>query len=304
MAAPDNTYHDAHFHLTNYIQEGPSLKQYLEIMGSRVGRSTVFGLPVHQMWSFQNSSNYAPTYYLQSDAPMYYYSFTDAWIATQYNALSAEEKTHFDPLISGFHPADMYATAHVKRVLQAFPGVFSGIGEFSIHKEFVSSKIPGEVASLTNPALDKLFDFAAEVGLPVLIHNDMDMPFAKPGTEPIYLTQLKELLKRHPETTVIWAHIGLGRIVHPVVHSENEPTSERNPNHMLIVEELLSDPTFNHLYFDISWDEVAKYLSFTPQTLQNVISIMTRFPDRFLFGTDVVAPTSPEMYFAVYKKYE
>src|SRR6478736_7726784 len=115
MAAPDNTYHDSHFHLTNYIQEGPSLKQYLEIMGSRVGRSTVFGLPVHQMWSFQNSGNYAPTYYLQSDAPMYYYSFTDAWIATQYNALSAEEKTHFDPLISGFHPADMYATAHVKR---------------------------------------------------------------------------------------------------------------------------------------------------------------------------------------------
>ena len=54
-----------------------------------------------------------------------------------------------------------------------------GIGEFTIHKEFVSAKIPGEVASLQNPALDRLFDFAAQVGLVVLIHNDIDVPFAK-----------------------------------------------------------------------------------------------------------------------------
>ncbi len=303
MSQPAYEFHDSHFHLTNYIQEGPALKEYLEIMGNRVGRSTVFGLPLQQLWSYQNSGNFAPAYYLQTDAPMYYYSFTDAWIATQYNSLPAAEKQRFDPLISGFHPADMYATDHVKRVLQAFPGVFSGIGEFSVHKEFVSSKIPGEVASLTNPALDKLFDFAAEVGMPLLIHNDIDMPFAKPGAEPIYLSQMKALLKRHPETTVIWAHIGLGRIVHPVVHSETEAAGKRNPNQMLIVEELLSDPTYNHLHFDISWDEVAKYLSFTPQTLQNVLSILNRFPDRFLFGTDVVAPTSAEMYFAVYDKY-
>lgn len=41
---------------------------------------------------------------------------------------------------------------HIRRVLLTFPGVFSGIGEFTIHKEFVSSKIAGETASLTNPA--------------------------------------------------------------------------------------------------------------------------------------------------------
>jgi hypothetical protein len=39
------------------------------------------------------------------------------------------------------------------------------IGEFSIHKEFVSAKIAGETASLTNPALDRILDFAGEVGL-------------------------------------------------------------------------------------------------------------------------------------------
>ena len=81
----------------------------------------------------------------------------------------------------------MYAADHIRRVLKTFPGVFTGIGEFTIHKEFVSSKVAGEVASLTNPALDRILDFAGEAGLVVLIHNDMDMPFAKAGAEPVFL---------------------------------------------------------------------------------------------------------------------
>src|SRR6476620_12414154 len=179
----DSSFDDSHFHLTNYVQEGVDIHKYLDIMGTRVGRSTLFGIPLQQMWSFQNSGTYSPTYYLQSDAPLYYYSFTDAYIAAVYNSLTAAEKQRFDPMITGFNPADMYSKAHIKRVLQTFPGVFSGIGEFSIHKEFVSSKVAGEVASLTNPALDSLLDFAGEVGLAVLLHNDMDMPFAKTDAE-------------------------------------------------------------------------------------------------------------------------
>ncbi len=64
-------------------------------------------------------------------------------------------------------------------MLKTFPGVFTGIGEFSIHKEFVSSKVAGPVASLTNPALDRILDFCAETGLLVILHNDIDMPFPK-----------------------------------------------------------------------------------------------------------------------------
>ena len=93
-------------------------------------------------------------------------------------------------------------------MLQTFPGVFTGIGEFSIHKEFVSAKIAGETASLTNPALDRILDFAAEAGLVVILHNDIDMPFAKTDAEPVYLAQMKALLKRHPKTT---DHLGAHR---------------------------------------------------------------------------------------------
>ena len=171
--------------------------------------------PLQQMWSYANTGDYAPTYYLQTDAPLYYYSFTDAFMAMAYKSLPREQQERLDPMITGFNPSDMYAVDHIRRVLTTFPGVFSGIGEFTIHKEFVSGKIPGETASLKNPALDRVFDFAGEVGLPVILHNDADVPFPKPNQEPYQILQLRDLFLRHPKTTIIWAHIGLGRIVRP-----------------------------------------------------------------------------------------
>ena len=297
-AAAANDFNDSHFHLTNYIQRGIMPREFLQIMGSRVGRSTLFGIPLQQQWSYANSGEFAPAYYLHSDAPLYYYSFTDAYIASVYRSLSLGEQQRFDPMITGFNPADMYGVDHIRRVLETFPGVFSGIGEFTIHKEFVSAKIAGETASLTNPALDRILDFAAESGLVVILHNDIDIPFAKENSTPAYLAQMLDLLKRHPKATIIWAHVGLGRIVHPVQVSAE--AAERSPNHLAIVEGILTDPAFNHVSFDISWDEVAKYAVATPESVTRVSGMLNRFPDRFLFGTDTVAPTGPAPYFAVF----
>jgi Amidohydrolase len=291
-------FNDSHFHLTNYIQEGIDVRQFLQIMGTRVARSTLFGIPVQQQWSYANSGDFAPTYYLQSDAPLYYYSFTDAAIASVYRSLPKEQQVRFDPMITGFNPADMYGVDHIRRVLKTFPGVFTGIGEFSIHKEFVSAKISGETASLTNPALDRILDFAAESGLVVILHNDIDMPFGKVNTEPVYLDQTKALLKRHPKTTIIWAHVGLGRIVRPVQVSAE--AAERPSTHVEIVEAMLADPALGHLSFDISWDEVAKYAVASPEAIARVAAMLNKYPDRFLFGTDTVAPAGPAPYFAVF----
>ena len=183
-AQTDSVVHDSHFHLTNYIQEGPDIRDFLQIMGTKVGRSTLFGIPLQQMWDHGNTGDFAPWYYTQTDAPLYYYSFTDAYIAMAYKSLTPAEQARFDPMITGFNPADMYAVDHIRRVLQTFPDVFSGIGEFTIHKEFVSAKVAGKTASLTDPALDRIFDFAAEAGLVVLRHNDIDVPYPKPDQEP------------------------------------------------------------------------------------------------------------------------
>ena len=288
---PQALFNDSHFHLTNYVQEGTDIADFVAMMGTTVGRSTLFGIPLQQQWSHGNTGDWAPTYYLQTDAPLYYYSFTDASIAMAYLSLPESDRARLDPMITGFNPADMYAADHIRRVLETFPGVFSGIGEFTIHKEFVSSKIPGETASLTNPALDRILEFAGEVGLAVILHNDIDMPFPRPDQEPYMLAQMKALFERHPDTTIIWAHIGLGRVVRPV--------SEQ----MAIVETLLTTPTLDHVYLDISWDEVAKYATATPEATARAATIINRFPDRFLFGSDVVAPSSVDAMVAVYDAY-
>jgi hypothetical protein len=289
--ARDYELNDAHFHLTNYIQEGTSIRDFLQIMGTRVGRVALFGIPLQQQWSYGNSGDFAPAYYLQTDAPLYYYSFTDAFIAMAYRSLAPADRARFDPMITGFNPADMYAADHIRRVLTTFPGVFSGIGEFTIHKEFVSSKIAGETASLKNPALDRLLDFAGDVGLVALMHSDVDVPFPKPGQEPYQVVQLRDLFLRHPKTTIIWAHIGLGRVIHPV------------KDQVGIVERALADPALSHLHFDISWDETAKYLVSSPETTRAAADLINRYPDRFLFGTDEVAPTSQTAYLKVYTQY-
>ncbi|HJR83320.1 MAG TPA: amidohydrolase family protein [Sphingomicrobium sp.] len=303
-AEPGYLFNDSHFHLTNYVQQGTDVHDYLAIMGDKVGRSTLFGIPLQQTWSHENSGDFAPTYYLQTDAPLYYYSFTDAFIAMTYRSLAPAQQARLDPMITGFNPADMYAADHIVRVLETFPGVFTGIGEFTIHKEFVSSKVAGDTASLTDPALDRILELAAEVGLVVILHCDIDMPFAKPDQEPVYLKQMKDLLRRHPGTTIIWAHTGLGRVVHPPQSQAVSGTVETNPNHREIVTALLEDPTLGHVYFDISWDEVAKYAVSSPEIETAVAGLFNRFPDRFLFGTDNVAPSDQATQLRVFRLWD
>ncbi|MEM8678654.1 MAG: amidohydrolase family protein, partial [Planctomycetota bacterium] len=242
-------------------------------------------------WMYSSSGDVAPTYYTHSDAPLYYYSFTDAHIAMAYRSLTPEQQSRFDPMITGFNPTDMYAADHIRRVLTTFPGVFSGVGEFTIHKEFVSSKVAGEVATVDNKALERILDFAGEVGLPVVLHCDVDMPFPSADQDPYLVEKLKELFKRHPNTTIIWAHIGLGRVVRP-------PAQQ-----LQMVERILTSPELSHVYFDISWQETAKYLMENSDELALSAEVINAHPERILFGTDVVAPRSQEQYLAAYYVY-
>src|SRR5262249_58230712 len=108
---------------------------------------------------------------------------------------------------------------------------------------------------------------------------------------PYQLVQLRDLFLRHPKTTIIWAHIGLGRVIHPV------------RNQLAIIEKVLAAPSLSHLNFDISWDEVAKYLVVSSESIAATADLVNRYPDRFLFGTDEVAPTDQAGYLKVYAQY-
>ena len=58
------------------------------------------------------------------------------------------------------------------------------------------------------------------------------------------------------------------------------------------------------MYIDLSWDEVAKYVVASPETIKATADLMARYPDRFLFGTDEVAPTDQQKYLKVYDMYQ
>ena len=69
------------------------------------------------------------------------------------------------------------------------------------------------------------------------------------------------------------------------------------------MEAILKDPAYDHVNFDISWDELAKYLDYTPETAKRVADVISRYPDRFLFGTDEVAPVDRAKYTRIFDLY-
>ena len=90
--SPPYVANDGHVHLTNYIQEGPDIHDFLRVMGDKIGRATLFGIPLQQTWSYRISGSNAPTYYLDTDAPLYYYSFTDAQISIRRRSLAIRNR--------------------------------------------------------------------------------------------------------------------------------------------------------------------------------------------------------------------
>ena len=48
---------DSHFHLTNYVQRGTDIHDFLKIMGDKVGRVALFGIPLQQTWSYGNTGD-------------------------------------------------------------------------------------------------------------------------------------------------------------------------------------------------------------------------------------------------------
>ena len=287
---PVPLFNDVHFHLSDYVQRGITAREYFDMVGARVGRVAMFGIPLQQKWDYFVSGERAPHYYLHSDAALYYYSFVDAVIAQEYLSLSEAQRRRVDPMITGFNPTDMYAADHIRRVLLTFPGVFSGIGEFSVHKEFVSSKVTGHTASLHNPALDRILAAVAEIGLVAILHCDISM--VRPGKRPAHYDDLLDILARHPDASVIWAHTGLGRFV---------PPTDR---HLELLDEMLGDPRYDHVMLDISWDEVARYVVRDAGTVAAWAALIEKHPTRFLFGTDSVSPSNWESYARTHKVYQ
>ena len=305
-AASADQFVDVHFHVSNYAYQGVSLKTLVDrYMGNRIIRSVIMPLPLQQKWdAFEHyaQDRLAPTYYLGPKAELYYYAFADAMIAREYGRLSSADRARLDPMITGFNPMDLYAVHHIKRVLLTFPGVFSGIGEFTVHKELVSNKIagdpietittqgvppdvaPGGKLSLQSPALGAVLDLVAETGMVATLHNDVyetdiryDGTVRRVSPARTYVEALKQLCARSPAATVIWAHTGLGRFVKPAA------------DHLAHVASVLDGcPAWS---VDISWDLVQQVIVHPEAGMPSLSDwgrFITRYQDRVLWGSDTV----------------
>jgi Amidohydrolase len=299
-------YADAHMHNVNFAGQGAPIKGFIRNYGKgKVVRSVLMPVPLHQKWdAYDHYANgqMPPNYYRGPKGELYYDSILDALVAKEYYKLSSREKSKLDPMITGFNPMDLYATEQIKRLLIAYPGVFSGIGEFTIHKEIVSNKITGQniqkltselpedlhqeegTMTLYNPSLVKMLQFTGESGLVSVMHNDIYEANVSPEGELIarkpempYTQALTTLCKAAPEAKVIWAHTGLARYV--------KPTS----NHLQQVSNVLdSCPNWS---VDISWDVVQNWIlhgDSTMPSLKEWTQFITHYQDRVLWGTDTV----------------
>lgn len=302
---------DSHFHIANYAMQGVPLKTFIDkYMGNQITRSVVFALPLQQKWDYYEhyaGDRMAPNYYMGPKAGLYYYSAIDTMIALDFLKLTEADKARLDPMIVGFNPMDRYGVNHIKRMLLLFPGVFEGVGEFTIHKELVTDKIedqpigenmaPGErlppdagpstVNSLYDPSLKAVLDFAGQAGLVVCLHNDLYPARVTTAGKVIslspqapYTAALAHLCLSSPKATVDWAHTGLGRFVKPT------------KNHLKMVSQTL-DACANW-YTDLSWDLVQAYIVHPEPgmpSLDEWARFVTKYQDRILWGSDSVIYT-------------
>ena len=143
-------------------------------------------------------------------------------------------------MITGFNPTDMYAADHIRRVLQDLSRRV--LRDRRVHdpqgvrvlEDRRRRRQPDRPGARPHPRLRGR-------GRPGR-HHPQRHPHAvrKPEKARVYFDQMKALLARHPKTTIIWAHTGLGRVIQPI------------PGHVALLEEILKDPglrqrVFRHL---------------------------------------------------------
>jgi len=268
---------DAHLHLVDFLQETDGIDSLLCAMDNAgVGHCMVNGLPLVKKWDAVDAIK--PHYYLEDDARIYWYSATDVIVARAVLALPESDRKRIHPFVCGFNATDRNAIDHVKRMYEWYPDLWEGIGEVQTRHDDLTALTYGERARANHMALDSIYAFAAEHDLPVCVHSDISSVWVH---EPLYLHEMEEAVKRHPDTRFVWAHAGISRRI--VV-----PSLVEDLRRML--------KTYPNLWIDISWVVYPMNIAPNDTPSKDWVVMVEEFPDRFMVGTDTVG------HFGKYKK--
>ena len=275
LHAREYTYSDAHLHYVDFFQESAGMPKLLEAMASnRIEHVMISGIPVAKKWHEDEPKR--PRYYAGDDADAYWYSATDVWVADAVKQLSAQQRQHFHPFLSGFNPNDKNSAAHIQRMLDLNPGLWQGIGEVFTRHDDLTALISGDTPRANNEAMMRVYTLAAKHDLPVLVHSNIT---SKRERNPLFLAEIEEPLGKHPQTRFIWAHAGTSAEIH---------------RHQTQMDFLLPTLTrllaaYPNLYIDLSWSMLMPYLlDEQGKPRPEWVTLVERFPERFMLGSDVV----------------
>ena len=262
---------DSHLHVVNFAQETPSGHKLIRGLDrANVKKAVIFGLPVAKLWAEYDRE--PPDYYLANDAQCYYYPLTDFLVADLYLSLPPEQQARLYPLLCGFNPTDRFAIRDVERIYDRFPDVWCGIGEILLRHDDLTAMTYGEPARANHRALDRIFEFAEEKDLPVLIHQNITSVWK--SDHPVYLYELEEALRSFPRARFILAHCGMSRRVNLPLYNK-------------MIERLLD--RYPLLHVDYSW--VIFDAAICPNGVPSPqwLALTEKYSERILLGSDLVA---------------
>ena len=154
-----------------------------------------------------------------------------------------------------------------------YPGLFQWMGEVNVHKEGLrgNGHVPASIDDIAR--WSEFMRILEERGMPLALHADLGNDDEQ--TEHLHLMQ--EVLRRYPNNTIVWMHMGLSR----------ELVGMDPREHIALMSRLLDENP--KLFLDISWTVIAEAYFDTPQKRSLYAAFLNAYPTRILAGTDFVA---------------
>ena len=264
---------DSHFHYVDFLQKTEGMAALFKAMDAAGVAHIMFsGMPLIKKWDKNEPEE--PRYYLDDNARTYWYSATDFVVARRCLELPQALRSRFHPFICGFNATDKHAVLHVQSMLEEYPGLWQGIGEVFGHRDDLTNLTYGETARANHPALDAVYELAAQKNLPVSLHNNATS--RNRLDRPIYVHEVQEALARHPKTIIIWAHAGLSRYL------DLDQVAYTGLLRKMLAEH-------DNLYIDLSWLVFENYILVqgVEKTIRpDWLALVDDFADRFMIGSD------------------
>lgn len=263
---------DCHFHYLDFVQQTEGMQALLRAMDASGVEHIMFsGMPLTKKWDAAEPEE--PSYYLDDNGRTYWYTATDFIVARRYEELSPQDRERFHPFICGINATDKHAVLHVKRMIEEYPDVWQGIGEVFGHRDDLTNLTYGETARVNHPAIQAIYELAAERRMPVCMHSNATSRFKL--DRPIYVHEVQEAVGNNPKTTFIWAHAGLSRYL-----------DLDQPKYTKLLRSMLEKHA--NLHVDLSWLVFENYvLAKGGQAVRpEWLALVRDFQDRFMIGTD------------------